>query len=89
MATIVTYDIPSKHRELKERMFNLGYKDSFPEANRKMVYLPNTTLYHQSKTAVQAKDDVKAACVLLGTKLQRCISSQLGPDWSGIFGEPF
>lgn len=89
MSTIITYDIPSKHQEFKEKMFNLGYKDKFPDGNMKTVHLPNTTLYHPTKNASQARDDVQNSCRALQTRLQRCVSTQLGPDWAGIFGEPF
>lgn len=89
MPSIVTYDIPSRHRELKERMLGLGYKDSILDWNRQTVYLPNTTLYHESKTASQVRDDVQQECIKLSINLERCISSQFGPDWAGIYGTPF
>lgn len=88
MKTIITYDITDKHFEFKSEMFKLGYVDRFVNSGR-TVYLPNTTLIHKSKSAVQCKDDAKSVSIKLKVKLERCISSQFGPDWAGIFGEPF
>ena len=87
MATIITYDIPSKHREFKQKMFELGYKQVFKDAKGKDVNLPNTTLLHQTKSSENARDDAKQICFALKITLERCISSQFGPDWSGIYGE--
>lgn len=88
MKTIITYDITDKHVEFKSEMFKLGYVDRFVNSS-KTVYLPNTTLIHRTKDASQCKDDAKSISSKLQVKLERCISTQFGPDWSGIFGEPF
>ncbi len=90
MATVITYDIPDKHVEFKKMMFELGYKDQIPVTqNCKVIYLPNTTLYHQLKSAEAARDDAKAICAKLRVKLERCIATQWGPNWAAICGEPF
>ncbi|MDF2517350.1 MAG: hypothetical protein K0R59_2646 [Sphingobacterium sp.] len=88
MSTIITYDIPSKHREFKEKMFSMGYKETFKDHKGLIVYLPNTTLLHENKDATSAKDDAKKVCLILNISLGRCISSQFGPDWAGIYGIP-
>ena len=88
MKTIITYDITDKHVEFKEEMFHLGYIDKFVNS-QKYVYLPNTTLIHSAKNAEQARDDAKRISLKLAVRLERCISTQFGPDWAGIFGEPF
>jgi hypothetical protein len=88
MAIIITYDVPSKHVDLKAAMKKQGYVDQIPH-DGKSIYLPNTTLYHPTKKAEQAREDVKQACVQLNVKLERCVSTQSGPDWSAIWGEPF
>lgn len=88
MSTIITYDIPSKHREFKEKMFAMGYKETFKDHKGLIVYLPNTTLLHENKDATSAKDDAKRVCLILNISLERCISSQFGPDWAGIYGIP-
>lgn len=88
MKTIITYDITDKHVEFKSEMFKLGYVDRFVNSS-KTVYLPNTTLIHRVKDAKKCKEDAKSISLKLSIKLERCISSQFGPDWSGIYGEPF
>jgi hypothetical protein len=89
MESIVTYDIPAKHRELKKAMFALGYKDQIPGIkNCKIIYFPNTVLYHASKTAEEAIDDVKATCKSLAVELERCVATKWD-DWYAICGEDF
>lgn len=88
MKTIITYDITDKHVEFKSEMFRLGYIDRFLDSN-KIVYLPNTTLIHKTKDSRQCTEDARSISSKLLIKLERCISSQFGPDWTGIYGEPF
>ncbi len=47
------------------------------------------SLYHSSKTALQAREDVQAVCRKLQINLERCIATQWGPDWAAICGEDF
>ncbi|WP_433836123.1 hypothetical protein [Flavobacterium anhuiense] len=89
MEIIITYDIPSKHREFKDKMKSLGYKDSIPGTkNCKIIYFPNTTLYHPNKTAENARDEAKTLAKELGVSLERCIST-IWNDWAAVCGEPF
>jgi len=88
MEAIITYDIPSKHREFKEKMFELGYKQDFKDSKGLNVHLPNTTLLHQNKIAAEAIDDAKRICSILSISLERCISTQFGPNWAAIYGTP-
>lgn len=93
MAIIVTYDVPTKHVELKKALFALGYTETIVNKDEaraaQTIYLPNTTVYHKSKNATEGISDVKNACANLNLKLERCITTQLGPDWMAIYGEPF
>jgi hypothetical protein len=88
MGVIVTYDVPSKHVELKKALFALGYTDRITHQST-YVYLPNTTVYHHNKTATQARNEVQYACSQLRIELERCIATQMGPDWAAIPGKPF
>ncbi len=92
MTIIVTYDVPSQHVSLKKALFAIGYQDyflfPFNGINRK-VFLPNTTVYHPSKSATQGRADVLNACKILNIELERCIATQLGPEWSAEWGKPF
>ncbi|MEO7975874.1 hypothetical protein [Flavobacterium sp.] len=88
MATIITYDIPNKHREFKNEMFTLGYLDKIPDNTCGIIYLPNTSLYHPTNSAQKARDDAKAICYRLGISLERCIST-IWQSWAAICGEKF
>lgn len=88
MAIIITYDIPSKHREFKEKMFALGYRDSIPGKKCKTIYFPNTTLYHPSKSAKTARDEALAIAKNLNIALERCVST-IWDAWAAVCGEPF
>ncbi|HVT85197.1 MAG TPA: hypothetical protein VHD35_08325 [Chitinophagaceae bacterium] len=88
MGVIVTYDVPSKHVELKKTLFALGYTDRIVHQNG-YIYLPNTTVYHHNKSASQARDNVQSICNQLNIELERCIATQWGPDWAAIHGKPF
>ena len=88
MASIITYDIPSKHVDFKEMMYQLGYKDQIPGTNCKVIYFPNTTLYHATKNATTARDEAISAAKNLKVALERCIATEW-VNWSAICGEPF
>ncbi|HEY4193934.1 MAG TPA: hypothetical protein VGM63_00245 [Mucilaginibacter sp.] len=92
MAIIVTYDVPVKHVALKQLLFSRGYTDTishFQDGKYLTIYLPNTTLFHPLKTSTQGRQDIKECSATLQIKLERCISTQWGPDWAAIFGEPY
>lgn len=88
MAVIVTYDVPSKHTELKDNLKEQGYLDQISGNTCKVIYFPNTTLYHETKTASEALRDVQAVCRDLEIKLERCVST-LWSNYSAICGEDF
>ena len=88
MATIVTYDIPVQHWEFKKMMIQLGYKDQIAGTSCKVIYFPNTTLYHPNKSAATARDDAKDIAKRLGINLERCVASKW-EGWAAICGEPF
>ena len=89
MATIITYDIPSRHREVKQAMFQRGYVESFYDNTGRLVYLPNTTLYHRTNSPNTVLNELKDVCLRLGVHLERCITTGLSNDWTGVYGEPF
>ena len=81
MATIITYDLVNKHTEVKHAMFTLGYSDGFTNEGRK-VQLPNTTLYHTTKSPATAREDLKATCARLSSTLERCFATSVSSDWA-------
>jgi hypothetical protein len=88
MASIVTYDIPSKHAEVKKALFKRGYKDQISGESCEVIYFPNTTVYHSGKTPIQARDDVKIICKNLSVNLERCVAT-IWSEWAAKCGEPF
>lgn len=89
MAIIITYDIPSKHKEFKEKMISKGYRDQIPGTTKcKIIYFPNTTLYHSSKTTATARDEALLIARDLGINLERCIAT-IWNNWAAVCGEPF
>jgi hypothetical protein len=88
MATIVTYDITTKHVEFKKMMFQLEYKDQITDSTCKVIYFPNTTLYHPTKNAVTARDEARNIANRLGINLERCVAAKW-ENWAAICGEPF
>jgi hypothetical protein len=92
LAIIVTYDVPAKHVALKQLLFSRGYTEviqHFQDGRYLNIYLPNTTVFHSTKNASQGREDLKECSTSLQVKLERCISTQWGPDWAAIFGEPY
>lgn len=89
MESIITYDISDKHTEFKNGMKKLGYQDKIKgDGNCTWIYLPNTTLYHPTKTPVEARTDAKKVENDLKIVLERCITTIWG-NWAVICGKPF
>jgi hypothetical protein len=88
MASIVTYDVPEKHFALKKALLNLGYQDQISGTTCEIIYFPNTTLHHLTKTPLEARKDVESACAKLSIKLERCVATQW-TNWAAICGEDF
>ncbi len=82
MATIITYDLANKHTEVKEAMYALGYANRF-YYETKYIYLPNTTLYHEIKTAATSRDELMAVCARLNANLERCVATRF-VDWATL-----
>ena len=90
MAIILTYDIPSKHSEFKQQMFDKGYKDSIQGTSCPVIYFPNTTLYHKNKLPKESLVDTQEICKNLGIKLVRFVSTDWNPNsFVAICGLPF
>ncbi|XCF04804.1 hypothetical protein ABI125_08685 [Tamlana crocina] len=89
MAIIITYDINKKHTEFKTEMATLGYKDQIPgTVNCKIIYFPNTTLYHKTKSSSEARDDAQTISKKLNIDLERCVAS-IWENWAAICGSDF
>ena len=86
MGAVVTYDVSSRHVDVKNGMKNRGYSDHWT-ANGATYYLPNTTLWKDSATVENALADIKAVCAALQVRLERAVAVPSFP-WAAIPGQP-
>jgi hypothetical protein len=84
---IITYDVDSKHVEVKARMKALGYIDSVA-GTAGTTYLPNTTLWRPSTTPQTAVEHLQGTCAALRVHLQRALADIFTAEWRGIVGAP-
>jgi hypothetical protein len=72
---LISYDIDKLHPTVKAELEKLGYLESFKNTgDPKIYYLPNTTLWHPTKSSDQAMSDLKNVCILLNVKLEKAIT---------------
>ncbi len=81
---IVTYDVSSKHAEVKRAMRARGYLDSWTSEGQ-TYYLPNTTLWKPDADAGTARAEIEAVAKQLQVRLERAVAVQHTP-WSAIPG---
>lgn len=86
MAIIVSYDVgENKTLQFKQEMKKLGYDDSFLNSStNETTKLPNTTLYHHTKTPSEAITDLKAVGKTVGATVDKAVSIAFGSGWSSI-----
>lgn len=95
MAIIITYDLSGAQTEVKNSMKKMGYGITFVAVDNSVeppkkttVNLPETTLYHKTKTVTQGKNDLLKAAKEHNVTVRRCVSNQLGGSaWDYIAGE--
>lgn len=71
---LVSYDVNKLHVDVKNAMKLLGYLEQWNYTNEKKHYLPNTTLWHSSKSSNQGITDLKTVCLKLGVTLEKAIA---------------
>ncbi|RZK45075.1 MAG: hypothetical protein EOO61_01360 [Hymenobacter sp.] len=81
---LLTYDIDGQHTAYKKRLKAMDYSDQISGTGT--TNLPDTTMYHSNKTALQAKEDAKSLATSLKVKLERCLAVEIS-TWSGIVGD--
>lgn len=99
MRAIITYDIKSnslalKNAEVKVGMKALGYFDWFSITDKATsketaYYLPNTTLWKNDVTPLQAKTDLLAVAKKVGAQVERLFADEFTNNWVAIPGEPY
>lgn len=70
---LISYDVNSKHSEVKNALLALNYYDSFTQ-NGRNHNLPNTTLWHKEKSSDQAIADVRRVCSNLYVTLEKAVA---------------
>jgi len=71
---LISYDINKSHSQVKASLELLGYYDHFTNTGESKKYLPNTTLWHKSKSSNQAISDLKTACSSSGVTLEKAVA---------------
>lgn len=73
-AVLISYDVNAKHTDVKQAMKDKGYYDNWYYDHNPTYYLPNTTLWHKSKTSDQAIADIKSVCAILLVTLEKAVA---------------
>ena len=72
---MISYDVRNFHVEVKRDLVALGYFDYFTFDNGATRYeLPNTTLWHHSKSSDQAMSDMIAVTTRLRATLEKAVA---------------
>lgn len=72
---LISYDVNKSHSLVKTALEKLGYHDNFKNANDPKTYLlPNTTMWHPTKSSDQAMNDLKSVCRNLQIILEKAVA---------------
>lgn len=72
---VISYDVNRSHIEVKNAFQGMGYFDYFTlDGSNYRYQLPNTTLWHPSKSSDQGMIDMQAVCRGLGVTLEKALS---------------
>ena len=80
---VISYDVNRLHTEVKERMRELGYFDSWYYDGQKEHQMPNTTLWHKHKSSDAAIRDLKNVGLQLNVTLEKGVAV-LAQEFAGI-----
>lgn len=82
-AILVSYDIDRMHTGVKEEMKELGYFDNWHYKEEEAHEMPNTPLWHKTKSSDVAIRDIKNVCYKLGVRLEKAVAV-LAREFAGI-----
>ncbi|SEB04519.1 hypothetical protein SAMN05443667_116117 [Flavobacterium gillisiae] len=72
---LISYDVSAKNPEVKAALLGLNYYDNFKlGAHAKIHHLPDTTLWHNTKSSGQAMSDMKKVCSDLKVTLEKALA---------------
>ena len=80
---VVSYDVNKDHTAVKNAMKAKGYYDNFRNGTGPVYTLPNTTLWHNTKSTDQAIADIKSVCVSLRVTLEKAVAV-LATEFVGV-----
>ena len=93
MAIVLTYDVDKSHTPIKQHLMSApyNYRDTMRgtaiNSSDKAVEcdLPDTTLYHPTRTAAQGKADIDAAAAQFGATVEKTVTFELASplSWRG------
>ncbi|TNF48826.1 MAG: hypothetical protein EP305_04445 [Bacteroidetes bacterium] len=94
MGVLLNYDLKDQHTPVKNAMKEKGYQDYFEfyktvdgVEGKKRIKLPNTTLYHGSKTAASARDELMAVAKTKNSLVEFILATSFDPDvtpWASL-----
>ena len=82
-AVVVSYDVDKKHTSVKDEMMELGYYDNWKYGEGPTNQMPNTTLWHKSKSSDAAIRDINNVCYKLGVTLDKAVAV-LANEFAGV-----
>ena len=83
-SVLMSYDVNKSHTLVKTALENMGYHDNFKYSNDPKVYLlPNTTVWHLTKSSDQAINDLKLVCRNLQVTLEKVVAVK-ATEFGGI-----
>lgn len=82
-AVLLSYDVNTGHTSVKDAMKAKGYFENWHNTTGPIYKLPNTTLWHNSKSTDQAIADIKSVCLSLSVILEKAVAVK-ATDFVGI-----
>lgn len=84
MSILITYDISSKHTEVKAELLKMGFEDFWFDDKKQKNFLPNTTLLGEG-TPENAIDALQNAINLVNSKMpllpKTTVNSAVAVNW--------
>jgi len=82
-AVVLSYDVDRRHTEVKAAIKERGYFDNWNYQGAPSHDMPNTTVWHKTKTSVTAITDIQQVCASLGVRLEKAVAV-IATEFSGI-----
>lgn len=80
---LISYDVNHSHSQVKAEMEKLDYYDNWKINNGPTHQMPNTTLWHKTKSSDMAIHDLKIVCRNLNVTLEKAVAV-LAKEFAGI-----